>query len=102
MPEVVRESLLPRLSHLIPIRRGGPGRRPSPKGDRNMSTKEKLERAFEHLTVELRMRRSPSLCLAHTLLESALSDFFDDPEDAAALPDEETVYIGEYPPLPRA
>jgi hypothetical protein len=69
-----------------------------------METKAKLEECFEALTAALRtgrMSRQPLLARAHALLESALGDFFDSEDDVAALPDEETVYIGEYPPLPR-
>ncbi len=78
-----------------------------------METKAKLEECFEILTALLRTCRTsqrPLLGRAHRLLESALGDFFSDPDDAAALgqcfpeepADEETVYIGEYPPLPRS
>jgi hypothetical protein len=70
-----------------------------------METRAKLEECYEILTAALRTGRTSRQGLlgrAHALLESALGDFFDDLEDVAALPDEETVYIGEFPPLPRA
>lgn len=70
-----------------------------------METKAKLEECFEILTAILRIRPRTypaTLCRAHRLLESALGDFFDDPEDMAALPDDETVYIGAEPPPPAA
>ncbi len=69
-----------------------------------METKAKLEECFEILTAILRIRprNYPAmLCRAHRLLESALGDFFDDPEDVAGLADEEKVYIGAEPPKPR-
>ncbi len=70
-----------------------------------METKAKLEECFEILTAILRIRprNYPAMfCRAHQLLESALGDFFDYPEDVAVLPDDETVYIGEKPPSPAA
>ena len=65
---------------------------------------QKITEAYEILTAALRTGRTSRQGLlgrAHALLESALGDFFDNEYDVAALPDEETVYIGAEPPLPR-
>jgi hypothetical protein len=60
-----------------------------------VETKAKLEEAFEILTAILRTRRYPAImCRAHRLLESAIEDFFDSPDDVAALPVEDEL-VGE-------
>ncbi len=69
-----------------------------------METKAKLEECFEILTAALRTGRTSRqglLARAHTLLESALGDFFDDLEDVAGLPDgdERVGELVNHPPF---
>jgi hypothetical protein len=66
-----------------------------------METKAKLEEVFDILTATLKTGRAPTnLYRAHRLLESALGEFFDNEDDVAVLPDEETMYLGAEPPSP--
>lgn len=66
-----------------------------------METKAKLEEVFDLLSAMLRTGHAPAkLYRAHGLLESALSDFFENEDDIAIIVDEETVYIGPEPPSP--
>jgi hypothetical protein len=66
-----------------------------------MKTRDKLAEARDILAAMLVGKRDARLVRAHSLIESALSDFFDSLNDEAALTDEDDVWIAtEEPPQP--